>query len=256
LFVTATGTDTGKTTVTAALAIALRGAGGARGTGARRVGVLKPIASGCPIRADVASAASTGAGGQLATEDLRSPDAAVVMAAAGLAPEDPAMLRRASPVRWAAPISPHLAARLEGRGVDWRAIADAAAYWEQHCDFLLVEGAGGWTVPLDANDFTVADLAAALGLPVLLVTDAALGVLNTAVLTAQAIRARGLTLAGLVVNHVPDPPDLVAKGNLEELPRLCRTRCWAALAQRGGALDPAVFAGQLEDLVRALVASH
>lgn len=216
LFVTATGTDTGKTTVTAALAGALRASG-------MRVGICKPLASGCPTFA----ANQPGA----VTEDFRSPDVEITLRAAGLDPSNHEILNQASPVRFGQAVSPHLAARLENRAVDWARIAAALGYWQKHSDFLLVEGAGGWEVPLDAHDFTIADLATRLGLPVLLVTDASLGILNVAVLTVRAIQARGLTVAGLVVNHVPEPLDLVARENLNELPRLCGVPLLAALPQ-------------------------
>ncbi|MEI8197003.1 MAG: dethiobiotin synthase [Phycisphaerae bacterium] len=244
LFVTATDTDVGKTTITAALAAALVRQG-------VKVGICKPVASGCP---------TTPAARQVKrTEDLRSPDAEITLVAAGLDPtsrlgQHEAVLGRtlldmASPVLFAIPVSPHIAARLEERTTEWDRVAEALAYWETHCDFLLVEGAGGWQVPLDSTDFTIADLATILGLPVLVVTGAALGILNVAVLTVQAIRARGLEVVGLVANHVPPLPNLEAQENLRELPRLCAAPLRGVFAQ---STQPLPRTGLTEEFVTAL----
>lgn len=254
LFVTATGTDVGKTTVTAALAAAL-----VRRGGGMKVGICKPVASGCPPMASARQAEQT--------EDLRSPDMEVTLAAAGLDPaqalgqdasgDNRTLLDVASPVRLAMPVSPHIAARLEGRTIDWQRVEAALAYWESHCDFLLVEGAGGWQVPLDGSDFAIADLAAILGLPVLVVTDATLGILNVAQLTVQAIRARGLEVAGVVINHMPRSRDLAAQENLGELPRLCaaplRGVFYESAKPQSGASLPEEFINALEPWARELV---
>lgn len=207
VFITATGTDVGKTTVAAALAAALHRIG-------VRVGVLKPVASGCPKHP------SRGVPGVTTSDDLLSPDGEFLARAAGLDPTDETLMQIISPARYAAPVSPHIAARIEERQVDWKRVADSLDYWEENCDVLLVEGAGGWMVPLDAHDFTIADLAAVLRLPVLVVTDCRLGTLNSTALTVHAIRSRGLAVNGLVINHVPEHRDLAEETNLVELPRL------------------------------------
>jgi dethiobiotin synthetase len=209
IFVTGTGTDIGKTTVTAALAGALRRLH-------VRVGVCKPVASGCPKHGDRGNDPHI----PLVDDDFLSPDGVIAGTAAGLAPLDEAMLRYISPVRFGAPLSPHIASEIEGRPTDWKRVAGALDWWQENSDVLMVEGAGGWFVPLDHHDFMVADLAAALRLPVIVVTDAELGTLNRTLLTVQAIRQKSLSVIGLVVNRVPAGGDIGVATNLRELPRL------------------------------------
>ncbi len=204
LFVTGTSTDIGKTTVTAALAGAFRRLN-------IRVGVCKPIASGCP------KWPNRGAAGHLTNADLMSPDAELAATYAGLTISED-LMPMISPLRYAAPVSPHVAARLEGREPDWSTVNDAMAYWHHHCDFLIVEGAGGWLVPLNKDFFTLADLATALQLPVLVVNGVYLGSINHTWLTVENIRSRGLSVVGLVANQVPLNADFAAMTALEELP--------------------------------------
>ncbi len=220
LFVTGTNTDIGKTTVTAALAGAFASLG-------IRVGVCKAVASGCPKHPD------RGAAGALANDDLISPDASIAARMAGLDPSNEELRPMISPIRYAAPVSPHIAARIEGRPPDWKSLARAMEYWRTHCDFLLIEGAGGWLVPLDNRLFTVADMACIFALPVVVVTAAYLGTLNHTWMTTECIRHRNLALAGIVVNHVPDPPDMAAQTSVEELPHLVHAPLLAALPQVG-----------------------
>ena len=106
-----------------------------------------------------------------------------------------------------APVSPHIAAQRDGVSIALYTIARACTRLRAQCDALVVEGAGGFRVPLsDALDG--ADLAAALGLPVILVVGLRLGCLNHAVLTAESIAARGLKLSGWVANHIdPNMPE-------------------------------------------------
>jgi dethiobiotin synthetase len=210
LFITGTNTGVGKTTVTAALAGALH-------RSHVRVGVCKPVASGCPLSNRRVLTGNMPA----VDDDFDCPDAAIAARAAGLDPSDPTLMRYLAPVRFAVPASPHIAARVEGRPTDWKRVAGALDWWQENSDALLVEGSGGWLVPLDHHDYMVADLAGALRLPVIVVTDVSLGTLNHTLLTVQAIRQRGLAVAGLVINHVPARPELIRDTNLEELPRLC-----------------------------------
>ncbi len=108
-----------------------------------------------------------------------------------------------NPYLFEAPLAPHIAARNEGRLIEPERIFDA---FHQLCDsaqHVVVEGVGGFLVPL-AEDFTTADLAQALGAPVVLVVGLRLGCINHALLTFEAVRARGLRLAGWVANCLPD----------------------------------------------------
>lgn len=99
------------------------------------------------------------------------------------------------------PIAPHIAAQAAGVTIALHAIVAAYRELAARANVVIVEGVGGFCVPLNAQE-DAADLAQRLGLPVLLVVGMRLGCLNHALLTAQAIRARGLTLAGWVANHI------------------------------------------------------
>jgi dethiobiotin synthetase len=176
LFVTGTDTAVGKTVV-ARLLVRSLAAGGAR------VAVMKPVA----------------AGADLTPEGLRNEDALGLIADSNVAlPYD-----TVNPYCLAEPVSPHLAARAAGVTIELARIQECFARLRDSADHVIVEGAGGWLVPLGERLF-VADLAAALALPVLLVVGLRLGCLNHALLTAAAIRQRGLRLAGWVANHI-DP---------------------------------------------------
>jgi len=191
-----TGTDTGvgKTLVAAGLLVA------ASGRGMRSVGI-KPVAAGC---ASVTTAAGT---------VLVSEDALALQTAASIA-VDYAMV---NPVALEQPIAPHIAAARSG-------VRICAAELAQHCrrvtmdnaaQFLIVEGAGGWFVPLNESE-TMVDFCVELGLPVIIVVGMRLGCLNHALLTVQAVRAAGLSVAGWVANCAE--PEMVAfEDNLQSL---------------------------------------
>lgn len=223
-FVTGTDTGVGKTLVSAAL---LRAAA-ARSW--RAIG-LKPVAAGAVWRE-----------GRWVNDD-----ALLLQASASVALDyaqvNPLVLKQA--------MAPHLAAAEEGMRIDVAALAE-------HCrniagllhDLLLVEGAGGWLVPLNEHE-TLADLARLLGWPVILVVGMRLGCLNHAALTAAAIRASGLRLAGWVANVV-EPGMTALEANIATLdvrlgaprlgtiPALGRT---PDLMQAAAALDPDVLVG-------------
>lgn len=199
LFVAGTDTEIGKTHVTCALLRAARQRG-------YRVAAIKPIAAG---------AESTPTG-------LRNEDALALLSAARERPagrvvtaEDYA---KVNPYCFAAPVSPHIAAAEAGVEVDMGRIGTLADQVAAENDWLVVEGAGGWRAPLSSTA-SMADLAVALGDPVLLVIGVRLGCLNHAVLTAEAIRHSGLPLIGWVANHV-DPQMLRVAENLAMLERL------------------------------------
>jgi dethiobiotin synthetase len=168
LFVTATDTGVGKTWVSCALARAAARRG-------LRVAVMKPC--------------ETGDGD----------DGARLMDAAGR-PLDPALAR---PYQFHLPASPEVAARAEGTVVDVPRILDAFARLTRDADFTIVEGAGGLLVPL-APGVLMADLAARLGLPLLVVARASLGTVNHTLLTLEAARARKLAIAGVVTSRAAD----------------------------------------------------
>src|SRR5271170_1187219 len=220
LLITGVNTDIGKTTVTAALAGAFSRLG-------IRVGLCKPIAAGCPKHPDRGSPEG------LTDDDMLSPDAEISMNMIGLNPKDTNLLAYASPIRFAAPVSPYLAAKIEQRSIDWQRVAMAMDYWRDNCDFLLVEAAGGWMSPLDDRPrlFTVADMAAIFKLPAIVVTGTYWGVLGHTMLVTQSARARKVPVMGLVVNHVSPTQDLAMNSAPEELPKLTGLPVLAVLPQ-------------------------
>lgn len=189
-FVTGTDTGVGKTLVTCALLHAFA----ARGGGARAVG-MKPVAAGARQSAD----------------GLRNDDVEQILAAGNVA----APRKLVNPYCFEPPIAPHIAARETGVEIDLQHIALACDGLSRLADVVVVEGAGGFYVPLNARENT-ADLAQRLGLPVLLVVGIRLGCLNHALLTAHAVRASGLALSGWVANHV-DPQMAHADSNVAAL---------------------------------------
>jgi dethiobiotin synthetase len=187
-FVTGTDTGVGKTLISAALLHTL-----ARHH-ARVVG-MKPVAAGLVQQ-----------GGAWVAED------ALALRAASTVAVPPEL---DCPVALPEPLSPHLAAARAGRRVGVAELVAAHRELQHQADVVLVEGSGGWRVPLN-EDETLADLAMVLALPVVLVVGLRLGCLNHAMLTAEAIRADGLQLAGWVANTV-DPAMACRDENIETL---------------------------------------
>ena len=132
-----------------------------------------------------------------------------------------------NPILLPEPLSPHLAAAHAGVTIALPVILDAFARLRAQADAVVVEGAGGFLVPLTPT-LTGADLAVALGLPLVLVVGMRLGCLNHALLSAEAIRARGLTLAGWIANRV-DPDFLCPDENLAYLREHLGAPLWADL---------------------------
>jgi dethiobiotin synthetase len=190
LFVTGTDTGVGKTYVACQLAAAARAAG-------QRVGVFKPVAS----------------GSEMTPAGLRNEDALALIAASGCV----AAYAEVNPYCFAPPVSPHIAAREAGVRIELARLQSAADRLAQDADLLLVEGAGGWLAPID-DGHTMQDLALALRLPVVLVVGLRLGCLNHALLTARAVTASGLALAGWIGNSI-DPAFARREDNLETLAR-------------------------------------
>ncbi len=178
VFITGTDTEIGKTVVARLLVEGLVRAG-------ETVAVMKPVAAGCEGTA----------GG------LRNDDAQALMAASNV----PADYELVNPYALAPPVSPHLAAAEANVEIDIGHIAACCEALGEKASWTVVEGVGGWCVPLSA-DATVADMALALKLPVILVVGMRLGCLNHALLTSAAIRASGAPLLGWVAN-CPGPDD-------------------------------------------------
>jgi len=219
LLITGTDTDVGKTFVGCLIARHWRAEG-------RRVGVYKPVASGCEPNPH---------------GTLISHDATQLWEAAGR----PGTLHDVCPQRFAAPLAPHLAAQ---GTLDRALLRTGLEVWRDACDFVVIEGAGGLLCPLsDGNDY-VADLACELGYPLVIVAHNALGTLNHTLLTVEAATRRGLPLAAIVLNpHAARPDDRSVDSNLRELrsrvpgPVICELSAdglrfvphvdWASLAQ-------------------------
>ncbi len=197
-FLTGTDTGVGKTLIACALLRA------AAAQGRQALG-MKPVAAG-------------------GSEDVEALIAASSVAAPR-ADVNPYLLRE--------PLAPHIAARHDGVAIDIEHIARCCAKLRRMADFLVVEGAGGFRVPLgDTQDS--ADLAVRLELPVILVVGLRLGCINHALLSVEALHARGLALAGWVANQV-------------DAHMACAAENVAALAQR----IPAPLLGQVPWLERA-----
>ena len=207
-FVTGTDTGVGKTFITSALLRA------ARARGLTCVG-YKPIAAGATLR--------DGA--------LRNEDALELIAAAqsehDYADINPVVLRPA--------IAPHIALAQIGRHVSARELAAACP----EAAFTLVEGAGGWFVPLNERE-TLADVCAALGAKVILVVAMKLGCLNHALLTAAAIKRAGLDLAGWVANCLGDPMPCLTE-NVDTLRQRLPGPCLGTVPHVGGPQDATQF---------------
>jgi dethiobiotin synthetase len=192
LFVTATDTGVGKTEITCALLRGWR----ARGLD---VGAMKPAQSG--------------------HDPGERSDAARLAEAAGAG--DPPDL--VCPYTFGPPLAPGVAARLAGTEISLARIMDAVRALAARHAALLVEGAGGLMTPLAARE-TYADLAVALGLPALVVARAGLGTVNHAALTCEALRARGVAVAAVVLNRTAAADDPSVPHNAAEIARLTGAR--------------------------------
>jgi dethiobiotin synthetase len=261
LIVTGTGTGVGKTVVTAAIAaLAL-----ARGD---RVAVVKPAQTGIadpPRRQAPDAEASDAEPPDAEPRDAEPPDAEPPDAEPpdaeppdAEAPDaeppdaeapDAETVRRLSGVtdlhelaRFPDPLSPEAAARVSGLPpLDLAAAAEHIAELADSRDLVLVEGAGGLLVRYDAAGATIADLAARLAAPVLVVTAAGLGTLNHTALTLEAIAARKLRLAGVVIGAWPRHPCLAERENLTDLATVAGGPLAGLLPAGSGSLSRAEF---------------
>lgn len=178
LFIAGTNTDAGKTYVSALIAKQLHSEG-------HRVGVYKPVASGCVME----------------NSQLVSEDAMQLWHAAG----KPLNLDAVCPQRFAAPITPHLAAIAEGKTLDRERVRTGLSAWTDQCDIVIVEGAGGLMSPLNETEY-FGDLALEIGYPVIVVTPNIIGAINQTMQTLIAAEhfGDGLNVAGVVLNDVLD----------------------------------------------------
>ena len=195
IFITGTDTGVGKTVVSAVIARLLRERG-------IDVGVMKPVTSGC----------------REVHGRLVSDDAELLCWAAGTDVCD----RDTTPYLLREPLAPSMAAERDGVRIDFTAIKAAHDRLSARHDFVIVEGAGGLMVPL-AGGLLMADLAAQLSLPLLVVTRPNLGTINHTLLTTFAARQMGLTVKGVVINNYPAQPDPAEEYAPHLLGSLCGT---------------------------------
>jgi dethiobiotin synthetase len=193
IFVAGTDTGVGKTVIASALIKALARQG-------LRVAAMKPVA----------------AGAEMSASGLRNADALALLQAANVA----APYETVNPYCFAAPIAPHIAARDAGVAVDLKILRQRFDELAAHADCVVVEGAGGWLTPI-SDCASMADIAAALALPVVLVVGLRLGCLNHAILTAQALAAHEPGFSGWIGNSI-DPAFERAADNIADLERRLR----------------------------------
>jgi dethiobiotin synthetase len=221
-FVTGTDTDVGKTVISAGLLAAAN----ARGL---TTAALKPIAAGCEETPD----------------GLRNSDALLLQQTMSL----PLSYDEINPIALAPAIAPHIAALRANRRLSIAQLAGLCrGTLMSGAQFTLVEGAGGWRVPLNSREFLSA-LAVELRLPVILVVGMRLGCINHALLTAEAIARDGLTLAGWVANRCVADMSCYAE-NVATIRDALRAPCLGEVpflaAQNGAGPAPAMVANYLD----------
>jgi dethiobiotin synthetase len=187
LFVTGTDTEVGKTVVAAALAAALAADGIA-------VGAFKPVVTG------------TGE-----PTDGRPRDHELLAQCAGMEPRD------VTPYTFGPAVSPHLAAELAEVTIDPTILVEAAHRNASGGRTLIAEGVGGFLVPITLDGYLIRDLAVELRLPVVITARPGLGTINHTLLTIEAVRAAGLTVAGVVITPWPDDPTQMQRSNLNTI---------------------------------------
>lgn len=203
-FVTGTDTGVGKTFATALLTRALRRAG-------LDTIALKPLCSGDRSDAEILRSA---AGDELSIDEV-------------------------NPLWFQTPVAPLVAARREDRKVSVSEIMDWFGKVSAGRKSVLVEGVGGWLVPV-ADGVLIADLCAALSLPVILVATNRLGCVNHALLTIESIRSRGLECRGIILNTIQATPDEATRTNRSLLEEFTGVPILLELAPGQGSLDLAI----------------
>ena len=230
LFITGTSTEIGKTVVSALIADQLRRFE-AEEAPRSRIGVCKPIATGCRKER-----------GGLVAEDAET-----LAHAADFNPEI-GDLTTVAPIRFREPVAPAVALQMKRGGparrgdnvpIPWDVVDTALERLDDHCSYLIVEGIGGVMVPLEgpgramhARDFpsTVLDMIVAIGYPAVVVADAALGTLNHTALTITALRSRGIRVAGVVLNRFrPGVDDVAMQTNPVWIPAQCKAPILAVI---------------------------
>lgn len=193
VFITGTDTDVGKTVYSQLLLQSLNAAG-------LRTAAMKPLASGA----------------ELCDGELRNADALMLQQTANTT----FSYAQCNPYCFAPAIAPHLAATQAGVKIEFAVIQQAYTQLQKQADITVVEGVGGWLVPMD-QQHTVADLVQAMHLPVILVVGLRLGCINHALLTAESIIQRGIPLIGWVANVI-DPNMMYLQENIQTIAQRVR----------------------------------
>ncbi len=190
LFITGTDTGIGKTFVTGVMVLGLTKCG-------VDTGIMKPVETGCPYLDGV----------------IHPVDATFLQEAADVKDE----LDLINPFRFKTPVAPSIAARIEGKDVDFDVIARSYTILSTRHEIVLVEGVGGLLVPLSGSK-TVADLVVALDLPAVLVAGCELGTINHTLLSLRCAEESGIEVAGIVFNR-NSPESEEQEGFMEEIGR-------------------------------------
>jgi dethiobiotin synthetase len=224
LLITGTDTGVGKTILSAALLAAL-------GSEGRPVQAYKPVVTGLTDPREIAARGEW------------PPDHELLASAAGMDPADVA------PLRYGPAVSPHLAAQLAGERIDPQRLLSGARAAEARSaragdgtGTLIVEGVGGLLTPL-ADDYTVCDLAAALGLGVLVAARPGLGTINHTLLTLRAARCAGLDVRAVILTPWPRDPMELERSNRETISRLGEVEVAGLEMVASPALDDLAQAG-------------
>ncbi|MGB1799503.1 MAG: dethiobiotin synthase [Gammaproteobacteria bacterium] len=193
-FIAGTDTGIGKTCVTVVLMQEFKKQG-------YKVAGMKPIASGADKK----------------NGSLRNEDAELIQQACS----EPIDYELINPVVFELPVSPHIAAKQMQQTIDLTEVADCYQQLASNNDLVIVEGVGGWRVPI-SDEQSMADLAKKLDLPVILVVGFRLGCINHAILTAEAIKTDGLSLFGWISNRLEEDY-LLAEESLETLKKTIKS---------------------------------
>lgn len=222
LFITGTDTEVGKTVITALLAVLYQEAG-------LKVGLEKPIITGAKAGSDKAL-----------TSDLAFLQKVLSFE------KGPINSYSFNPA-----VSPHLAAALAGVSIDLAQIESDHTKLSSKCHAVLVEGAGGLLVPLN-DDYFMADLAARLNLPVLIVSRPSLGTINHTLLTVSGAQEKGLEVVGIIINNYPAIPNLSEVDNPKAIEKFARVPVLAIVPHITGLSVEEVKLGDIRRIAQAV----
>jgi dethiobiotin synthetase len=226
-FVCGTDTNVGKTVVTGTLALMLKKAG-------FKVGVYKPLESGCPTQSK-------------SKNKLRRPDSEFLAQCAGI--ED---IAEVNTYAFKEPLAPGVAALLNKTDISFVRITSHVNKLKKKYDIVLIEGAGGLLVPIKEKK-TNLDLIKYLGVPVLLIARAGLGTINHTLLTYQSLKQNGVEVSGVILNQSQKKPDPSQKYNHQILASY-GVPCWGMLTYKASFLPEVLLKGS-QNIEKLMIAS-